>query len=137
MKNLIKLLGISAFGALSLNSFNLNAQYKSFAKEDYEKYCMTYSLIDINGDSINDAVVVDYDLNMNGKKDVRALFLITGKREELEGVIYTTKNKACMLVTDNNEDGEDDEILADSDLDGKLDTYRNLKDIRKPKAVIL
>ncbi|HQC61422.1 MAG TPA: hypothetical protein PLA60_03590, partial [Candidatus Pacearchaeota archaeon] len=76
--------------------------------------------------------------NLNGKKDVRGLFIITGKREEPgQGVVYTTKNKAFMLVIDYNEDGEDDEILVDRDLDGNLDFYKNLKDIRKPKPLIL
>jgi hypothetical protein len=42
-----------------------------------------------------------------------------------------------MLVIDYNEDGEDDEILVDRDLDGNLDFYKNLKDIRKPKPLIL
>ncbi len=135
MKNLSKILGISLFGVLSFNS---HAQNKSFVKEDYHKYCMDYALADINGDSIYDVVVVDYDLNLNGKKDVRGLFIITGKREEPEqGIIYTTRNKACMLVMDNNEDGKDDEILIDKDLNGDLDFYKSLKDIRKPKAVIL
>jgi len=99
---------------------------------------MNYALADLNGDSIYDVVAVDYDLNLNGKKDVRGLFIITGKREEPgQGVVYTTKNKAFMLVIDYNEDGEDDEILVDRDLDGNLDFYKNLKDIRKPKPLIL
>lgn len=135
MKNLTKILGISALISLSFNSYPQN---KSFVKEDYQKYCMNYSLADMNGDSINDVVVVDYDLNLNGKKDVRGLFIITGKREEPEKeVVCITKNTACMLVMDNDEDGEDDEILVDRDLNGDLDFYRSLKDIRKPKAVIL
>jgi len=41
---------------------------------------MNYALADLNGDSIYDVVAVDYDLNLNGKKDVRGLFIITGKR---------------------------------------------------------
>ena len=135
MKNLSKILGISLLGALSFNSY---AQNKSFVKEDYHQYCMNYALADLNGDSIYDVVAVDYDLNLNGKKDVRGLFIITGKREEPgQGVVYTTKNKAFMLVIDYNEDGEDDEILVDRDLDGNLDFYKNLKDIRKPKPLIL
>ncbi|HNZ51888.1 MAG TPA: hypothetical protein PLT60_01670 [Candidatus Pacearchaeota archaeon] len=135
MKNLSKILGISLLGALSFNS---HAQNKSFVKEDYHQYCMNYALADLNGDSIYDVVAVDYDLNLNGKKDVRGLFIITGKREEPgQGVVYTTKNKAFMLVIDYNEDGEDDEILVDRDLDGNLDFYKNLKDIRKPKPLIL
>jgi hypothetical protein len=135
MKNLTKILGLSIF---SLISFNLNAQYKSFVKEDYDKYLMSYALADINGDSIHDVVVIDYDLNTNGKRDVRGLFIITGKKEGDENnFIYSTKNKACMLVMDNNEDGKDDELLIDQNLDGNLDFYQNLKNIKKPKALML
>lgn len=135
MKSLTKILGVSLLGMLSLN---LNAQHKSFVKEDYDKYFLTYALADINDDSIPDVVVVDYDLNRNGKKDIRGFFIITGKGELTDTCItYYTKNNACMLVLDRDEDGVDDEILADSDLDDELDFYRNLKDIRKPKALIL
>lgn len=138
MKNLIKIMGVSSLVALSFNSFNLNAQYKSFLKEDYEKYCMTYALADLNGDSIHDVVVVDYDLNKNGKKDVRGLFIITGKGD-LRGnyLTYYTDNRACMLILDRNEDGIDDEVLADSDLNGVLDKHRFIKDVKKSKHLVL
>jgi hypothetical protein len=135
MKNLAKIIGLGFFGLVGLN---LNAQYKSFLKEDYNKYSMSYALADINGDSIHDVIVVDYDLNMNGKKDVRGVFIITEKKEEMgNNLVYSTRNKACMLIIDNNEDGKDDEILMDKDLDGNLDFYMGLKDVKKPKPVIL
>lgn len=135
MKNLTKIL---ALGFLGLNSVNLNAQYKSFLKEDYDKFFLKYSLADINGDSIHDVIVIDYDLNMNGKKDTRVLYIITEKREEPENeIIYSTKNRACMLVLDNDEDGNDDEILMDKDLNGDLDFYCKVKDIKKPKPLFL
>lgn len=135
MKNLAKILGVSLLGALSFNS---NAQNKTFVKEDYHKYCMTYALADLNEDSIYDVVVVDYDLNNNSKRDVRGLYLITGKEKlDNKDILYRTKSNACMIILDSDEDGKDDELLIDKDLNGDLDSYRNLNDIKKPKPLIL
>ena len=129
MKTLVKVLGLAAFGLINNN---LNAQKISFIKENYDKYVLTYSLVDINDDKIPETVVVDYDLNLNGKRDVRGLFIITGKsnlvkEEGKEGITYYTKSKACMLVFDKDEDGKDDDIFWDTDLDGILETHIKIK----------
>lgn len=129
MKTLAKVFGLTAFGLISNN---LNAQKISFIKEDYDKYVLTYALVDLNGDKIPDVVVVDYDLNSNGKRDVRGVFIITGKNNLVKeggrgGITYYTKSKACMLIFDKDEDGKDDEAWVDTDLDGVLERHINLK----------
>lgn len=135
MKNLAKILGASLLGVASCN---LNAQEKSFVKEDYDKYCLTYAIADINDDGIPEVVVVDYDLNGNNKKDVRGLFIITGKEELPNGdMIYRTRKKACMLVFDIDEDGKDDEVLIDTNLDGILDYSKSVKNIKKSSGILL
>jgi hypothetical protein len=137
MKNLARLLGFGFLG-LSALSFNSNAQNKVFLKEDYQKYYLDYYLADLNEDSIHEVIVMDYDLNRNGKRDVRSLYLITGKEElNNDKVLYRTKNNACMVILDSDEDGEDDELLIDMDLDGILDKHKFLKKIKKPSDILL
>lgn len=128
-KTLTKILGVAALG---LMSHNLNAQNRSFIKEDYDKYVLTYAALDIDNDNIPDVIAVDYDLNSNGKRDVRGVFIITGKNNLVKeggrgGITYYTKSKACMLIFDKDEDGKDDEAWVDTDLDGVLERHINLK----------
>lgn len=131
MKNLSKIIGTGIIGLIGLN---LNAQYNSFSKRDYAEYSLSHYFGDISEDSINDVVVIDYDLNQNGKKDTRGVFLIKGKKElSNKDVIYYTEDNAFMLIFDKNEDGVDDELFVDTDLDGILDRRivlgKNKKDL--------
>lgn len=119
-KTLTKILGVAALG---LMSHNLNAQNRSFIKEDYDKYVLTYAALDIDNDNIPDVIAVDYDLNSNGKKDTRAFFIITAK----DSTSYHTKHNAFMLIFDKDEDGEDDEVFCDMDLDGILESHIKIK----------
>lgn len=129
MKTLTKIIGASLLG---IASHNLDAQEKLFIKEDYDKYCLTYALADINEDSIPDVVVVDYDLNKNNKKDVRGVFIITDKEDlSNELMVYRTRKNACMLIFDIDEDGKDDEVLIDTNLDGILNYHRSINNFNK------
>ncbi len=131
MKNLSKIIGTGIIGLIGLN---LNAQYNSFSKRDYAEHSLSQYFGDISGDSIYDVVVIDYDLNQNSKKDTRGVFLIREKKElPNKDVLYYSDDKAFMLIFDKNEDGVDDELFIDTDLDGILDRRivlgKNKKDL--------
>jgi hypothetical protein len=120
MKTLAKVLVMATFGLIG---YNLNAQNRSFIKEKYDKYLLSYKPVDINRDSVPDVIEVSYDLNSNGKEDTRALYIITSK----DSASYHAKPKAFMLIFDRDEDGEDDEVFGDSDLDGILESHVRVK----------
>ncbi|MFA5764410.1 MAG: hypothetical protein WC915_06395 [archaeon] len=124
MNTLARILGVATFGLIGCN---LNAQDKSLndslIKENYNKEGLTYSLEDLNNDSIPDVVKIDYDSNLNGKWDIRAFHIVVSE----DSLNYSVKFNPCMVLVDKNEDGKEDEVFTDSDLDGMLDYYTEIK----------
>jgi hypothetical protein len=129
-KTLAKIIGTVALG---LMGFNLNAQNRIFLKENYDKFILGYKPVNIIGDSIPDVIQVDYDLNRDGKRDARALFIITSR----DSINYHTEHKAFMLIFDEDEDGKDDDIFGDKDFDGILESHVKVKNVKIKREIAL
>jgi hypothetical protein len=117
MKTLAKFLGITALGLISQN---LVAQEKYFLKGNYDKYAIDTIAVDIDSDKVADAIIIDYDFNLDGKRDAYALYKIAEKDEKS----YYIHTMASMVVFDKDGDGKDDELFLDTDNDGILDEHR-------------
>jgi hypothetical protein len=117
MKNLIKVLGLSAI--IGLTGLSMSGQEKafSFLKQENQKYYKSHSFVDINDDSIPEIILAKYDMNQNGIIDTYALFKIIGK----DSTNYHSPGYASAVAVDTDEDGIEDIYYLDTDLDGILD----------------
>ncbi len=120
MKSICKIAIIGVIGLFSLNGKSVqqevfpDLQNKYFLALEHKDKMYQYYRKDFSGDGQIDHIRVYYDLNSNGEPDCMATFHI--------GPLGYPSKYAEMVCYSKTEDGNFQEIFADIDGDGKLET---------------